>query len=439
MQELLAPVRRGIWGLFDNGLISATNFLTMVLLARVLSIEAFGKFTLAYSVLLFFNSAQSALVIQPHTVQGAVRSGDEYRQYTSATAVLQTGFAAIAAALVAIGAMVCRVMDWSFDSLLFALVPAVIAWQCQEFVRRAMYTRLNAFGAFLNDLLSYGGQLVGVALLWQLDLLNPESAILVLALTSFLGTLLGAWQIRGHFATILPRQKLHETFQLNWQFGKWLLGGNLAARASEALYPIFAAGIIGLAAPGALKAVQTLLGPTNVWVNALEPTFAPRVARIYSTQGTAALRAFVLKLQIGIAICMGTYAVIVSALATQLLERIYGPEYATYGWLLAVVSMSYTLAALRIPFVMGLEAMNRTGSVFGAYLLAAIVNLTFGIGAIALFGIKGLGAGILLYMGTVAVSLWVQYSRATGRPLAPVIARAAQTRLHTAEQAGVDR
>src|SRR5690606_24218115 len=155
--------------------------------------------------------------------------------------------------------------------------------------------------------------------------------------------------------------------QLNWQFGKWLLGGNLAARASEALYPIFAAGIIGLAAPGALKAVQTLLGPTNVWVNALEPTFAPRVARIYSTQGTAALRAFVLKLQIGIAICMGTYAVIVSALATQLLERIYGPEYATYGWLLAVVSMSYTLAALRIPFVMGLEAMNRTGSVFGAY------------------------------------------------------------------------
>src|SRR5690349_17497922 len=91
IREMLIPLRRGIWGLFDNGLISATNFCTMVLLARVLNLEAFGKFTLAYSVLLFFNSAQSALVIQPHTVQGSVRSGADYREYTTATGILQMG------------------------------------------------------------------------------------------------------------------------------------------------------------------------------------------------------------------------------------------------------------------------------------------------------------------------------------------------------------
>jgi O-antigen/teichoic acid export membrane protein len=136
------------------------------------------------------------------------------------------------------------------------------------------------------------------------------------------------------------------------------------------------------------------------------------------------------------------YAVVVSVFASTLLNWIYGPEYASYGWLLAVVSVVYTLGALKMPLSMGLEAMNRTGAVFTGFLLAAVVNLTFGIAAIAMFGIKGLGAGLLLYMGTLFVTLWVLYSRATAIPRPEthqVLLSAPASRFQTADQARMEQ
>ena len=64
------------WGVADQMLISATNLITMILLARGLHPEAFGSFVLAYSILLFANSLQSGLITQPHNLLGAGRRGD---------------------------------------------------------------------------------------------------------------------------------------------------------------------------------------------------------------------------------------------------------------------------------------------------------------------------------------------------------------------------
>src|SRR4051812_33542354 len=63
------------WGLFDQVLISATNFVTMVLTARALKPNSaeFGEFSLIYSALLFANVLQSTLITQPHNVLAATR------------------------------------------------------------------------------------------------------------------------------------------------------------------------------------------------------------------------------------------------------------------------------------------------------------------------------------------------------------------------------
>src|SRR5688572_19593946 len=68
-------VGKGAWGLADQMLISLTNFVTMVFLARGLGPAAFGVFVLVYTVMQFANGLQSALIIQPHNVLGATRAG----------------------------------------------------------------------------------------------------------------------------------------------------------------------------------------------------------------------------------------------------------------------------------------------------------------------------------------------------------------------------
>src|SRR5690606_30526418 len=127
-------------------------FATMVLVARVVSPREFGLYALTYTGLLFLNSMQSALVVQPHSVLGARRSGSEYVTYTTDTGLFLLGFATLIAMIALIAASVASALGWSVAPMLFTLVPATAAWQLQEFVRRAMYTRSNIRGAFLNDL-----------------------------------------------------------------------------------------------------------------------------------------------------------------------------------------------------------------------------------------------------------------------------------------------
>ena len=94
---MLRLLGRSPWAVADQLLISATNLATMVLLARGLSQEAFGSFTLIYSVLLFANSLQSGLITQPHNILGVTRHGGDYTCYTTSTAVSQLFFGAVAA------------------------------------------------------------------------------------------------------------------------------------------------------------------------------------------------------------------------------------------------------------------------------------------------------------------------------------------------------
>ena len=81
-----ALLRKGVWALADQALISATNFATMVLVARVLTPREFGLYSLAYTGLLFTNSVQSSLVTQPHASLGAPRAWSAYVSYTTDTA-----------------------------------------------------------------------------------------------------------------------------------------------------------------------------------------------------------------------------------------------------------------------------------------------------------------------------------------------------------------
>src|SRR5690606_16127318 len=95
--ERAREFRGGAWTLCDQALTSICNFLTMVLLARTLGMHDFGEFVLFYTVLLFANTLQAALLTSPHNVQAAALQGEAYRSYTATTVIAQTVFAGVLA------------------------------------------------------------------------------------------------------------------------------------------------------------------------------------------------------------------------------------------------------------------------------------------------------------------------------------------------------
>ena len=405
--------RKGFWGIADQALISAAHFISTILVARVISPREFGLYALAYTGLVFLNTIQSALVTEPHTTLGAPLTGTRYVAYTTDTGWLQVLLCIASALLVLAIAVPATIQGWWVAPVILALAPATVAWQLQTYVRRAMYTRSRVSQAFINDLLSYGGHIIIVAGLWWKGNLTPVVALLALAATSALGSLLGLWQIRRQLDRTLSRDRIRPTARANWGFGKWLLGEHIAYWTSGQIYPVLAAGFVSITATGALRAIDTIMGPTNVLRIALDPLFAPRAARTFARGGKPALLQLIRRLQVLNVIAIGAYCITVMIFAGPILRLVYGDAYSPYSWVLVLVSMITLVNALRSPIRIGLKTLGQTNAIFRTNLAASLADLTLGLALVYLIGFPGVAIGLVLNMLVFQGTTWYFWNKAT--------------------------
>ncbi len=408
--QLGVLLRKGSWGLGDQALISASNFITTVVLARSLSFSDFGAFALLYGAIFLTISLQTTLITRPHNVLGATRQGAEYRRYTTVTAVSQLCFTGFFALVTLIAAVAARGAAGSFAPLLFALAPAVAAWQLQEFTRRVLYTEGRFKDAFINDLISCGGQAVAIVVLGHFNELTAVRAFAIIALTSALAATWGCWQIREALDRhgVWRAVRAHG-FGENWHFGKWLFGAALATWISSQLYPILIGGLISVAEAGAFSAVLTLMGPARILLIAMDTALAPVAARAYAEKGQPALHSFVVRILMITAPAVAVYCIGVSLFAKTILGAAYGEHYRAYGWLLALFAIGYALDYLRHPVSIALEARRASAPIFRAYLAAGVVVLTAGVAAVHFLGLLGAALGTITSSLILGVMIWHYY------------------------------
>src|SRR6185295_16137285 len=193
--------------------------------------------------------------------------------------------------LAVVAAIVAHSRGWDAAPMLVALVPSIIFWQLQEFLRRALYTEHRYTAAFINDVVSYGGQALLIGIFYAAHAnwgwsFTGALALYLLAVTSAAAVLLGVWQLRHSFAPAIDRRDVEE----NWHFGKWLLGGELMGWASSLHMQVWwAALILGAAASADLRAVQILFGPTRVIAFFLGTILPIRFAKALHEEGPDAL------------------------------------------------------------------------------------------------------------------------------------------------------
>lgn len=405
-------LQRGFWGLCDQALISASNFMTTVVLARNLDRTDFGAFALVYAAIVFANSVQSALVTQPHNILGATRGGDDYRRYTTITAMSQLCLAALMALIALLSAVIAREAAWGIAPLLFPLVPAIVAWQLQEFVRRVLYTEGRLRAAMANDAVSYGTQAVAMVTLGRLGYLTGGRALAIVALTSAVAAAFGLWQIKDSLSRrgVWASAREHG-FTENWRFGKWLFGAALALWVSGQLYPVLVGGLVSIAEAGTMRAVVTILGPTHILLIAMDTALAPAAARAYAERGQPGLQFFLKRVVMITAPVMGAYCLLIALFAAPILVALYGEQDRRYGWLLACIAFSYALSYLRSPVVIALEARRASAPIFQAHLWSSLVVLTAGVAAVRLLGLFGAALGTIANSLILSLFLWRRYRR----------------------------
>lgn len=399
------------WSISDQALISASNFALMLLVARATSPAGFGAFVLVYTGLLFVNSIQAALVTGPHNVLGAQKSGADYQRYTTSLLILQVIGSLGAGAIAGIVVLLFRHFV-SIERALIVLLPcAIIGWQIQELTRRVLYTEGNYRGAFLTDLVTYGGQIVMVIALYFASTLNGVSALTTIAAASSLGACVGVWMIRGNFSDQVAFAQLRSAGSENLMFGKWLLGSSILSWTSIYFYPILTAGFIGVAATGGIRAVQNLVSPTHVLLKTMESTLPSRTTQAYEAEGKVGAWAYLRKSSAPILLLLILYCILVSLASRMLVEAILGASFSSYWWFVPVFALSYTLVLFSTVADILLRSLGGTRSIFSATLLSTIVVLTAGIWLVVSFGLSGVAIGMILHGVILNACLWIAVRR----------------------------
>ncbi|HEX2971130.1 MAG TPA: hypothetical protein VHP11_02285, partial [Tepidisphaeraceae bacterium] len=406
--SLRTSLGRAPWAVADQMVISATNFVTIILLARGFSQASLGSFTLVYSGLLFVNSLQGGLITQPHNILGATRQGEDYASYTSSTALSQLLLAVFGAGASLMGWVIAGLIGWEGTPLLLGLAPAIIAWQLQEFGRRVLYTEGRLRGAFVNDLLSYGGQTLAIATLYRMDCLTGPLALQAIAATSAMGALVGVWQIRDALVWRIDKG----VFRENWHFGKWVAGGEIFGHwMSAQLFVYLAAGILGAAAAGVLRAVHTVFGPSRVLADVFCTMLPIRFARTLADGGKTALH-IQLRLAYLLAIpLLGGYCLLVAVCAKPILSALYGNKYAGSSSVLALYAVSAFASYMTMIVAAALRAKRLTRPVFLSQTYASVIALPLGWLMILMFGIQGTVLGMIATYLAMGILLWRMYDR----------------------------
>lgn len=323
------------WALADQALVSGFNFLTGILLARLLGLAAYGQYVLVYAALLYLNTFQASLVIAPMmSLVPQVMVETERREFLRGLLAFQIIFTSFLGAAVL---LLSNVVQWflpfkSIAEFVWPFLLTLFFFQLQDWLRRFYFIGNAGKKALINDAISYGGQAALLLVLSYYGRLSVPSAFGAIALTSAVAYAVGA------FTEGLRPAWPHglRAFKKCWPSGRDLLIASQLQWAGSQGVLIIGAGMLGVAAAGGIRAAQNIVGPLNILFQAMENFVPVQAARRYAKQNMAGLLQYLKSISVwgggGLALAGLFFAVT----AGWLVPFAYGQSYAAFsalvGW-----------------------------------------------------------------------------------------------------------
>ncbi len=403
--------RRGIWALADQGLVSLGNCATSVLLARSLSVGQYGIFAILLEVMLFLNSLQAAVVIYPLSVKGAKLDKEALRRLAGACLFL-TGLAGVPLAATLIGASGAL----HAGNLTMGLLAgcALVLWQAQETLRRAMMAQGDFKGILPGDLISYPGQALVIFALAAFGALTINRAFAVMGLTSLLAMGLQAFQI----GIRLPRfRELPQIMGDFWTMGRWVLIGSLTAIITTLSLSWTMAYFHGVDGVGQFQAMASILKLSNPLMLCLSGLIVPAAARALREGGLKTAEQVAVKYAMSAALLVAPYyagLILLPGLALRMFYGVNSPLTLLTNELRVFV-LSYS--ALFIAQVIGcfLNGIEQSKRAFAAQVAQTAATILVALPLTALYGLPGLLVG-WLSSNVVLAATYVCILRRIERP-----------------------
>jgi hypothetical protein len=381
-----SALRRVGWGIADQALSSATNFAVGVFVARNVTTVEFGAFGLVFSTYLLVLGLTRALATEPLLVRYSHVAHEEWREGAAAAlgAALLIGVSAGAVGVVA-GVLIQGVLGAGLIALGITL-PGLLV---QDSWRMTFFASGRGFRAFAND------GVWGVVLIVGFFLLETRGLTGV-------GWFTAAWGLGAGVAAVFGYLQGRVRPKPSGVAGWWRAQHDLASRyvgefivrsGGTQLITYAVGGIVSVAAVGALRAGQILLGPFNILFQGLWLIAVPEQVRQLREGGQAFKRSAVALSALLAALAL-VYGSAAQLLPTEIGRALLGESWS--GGREVILPMALSMAGLGVVMgaSSGLRALEAARRGLHARIVTTVLLLIGGLSGAVVGGAVGTALGM---------------------------------------------
>ncbi len=390
----------------DQGIVSAANFATSIIIGRMCSKEEFGLYLLGFSIVILVVNTQLSLISAAYTVFSPRMRGEAHARYTGSTLIHQIVYACIVVAALFFAATAMRLWGGpeGLGPVLWTLAAVIALILLKEYARQVCFAGLRIKTVFALDTAVSVLQVAGLLGLAYAGGLSARHAYGVIGLCAGAAGLLWLAASRRMFSPRLSEAGAH--FRKNWGYGKWIFAYNVAFVASNQIYPWLLLAFHGAEANGIYGACAGVIFLVNPLIIGLGNFLGPKTVHALTENGPQAMRRVVRLADLFFLAGIGGFAVLMFFAGEWVLTLFYGQKYAGHGAVVVVLGVVQVAWALTVPANFGLNALERPDIAFKSLLLSLGVMVTVGVWLVWAYGPMGVAFGLLA--GNIAACVFTR-------------------------------
>jgi len=275
---------RALWTLFDQLLSSGTNSILVFVVARAVSPAELGAFSIGFTVFSVVIGFSKSTGGQPL----GIRYSGAPRSVFAAAAAKATGTAFVLGVATGLGcALIGTLMGGSVGSALVTLAVVLPGLLVQDLWRQVFFAQGRPAAAAANDAVWGVVQVAGVAVLLARDVRLASPMLLAWGAAAAVAALIGVVQAGFWPAPSRALDWVREHRDINGFLAAEFVTVQGALNASL----LVVGAVVSIELLGALRGVQTVLGPTTIFAIGIVSWAIPEFSQHKSMTAAARLKA----------------------------------------------------------------------------------------------------------------------------------------------------